>query len=200
LRHPGAVEPPGEHPLAVLADGHALVDQVPPQLPHVEGVAARLGVDRAGQRRRWRLPVGAGQVVGDLPTAQPAEGDELAPGLPAEDGEGVDQRVPEPEGGVAVGAGEQQPAAAGEPAAVRQELEGVPVGPVQVVEDQHDRPPARHGHQELRHGVEQPEPLLLRAQLGQEPGEHGRPGSQGLAEVGGAERPHGVAEHLGPGP
>jgi hypothetical protein len=42
-------------------------------------------------------------------------------------------------------------------AAVGEQLQGVPVGPVQVVEDQHGRPLARHRHQEPRHRVVQAE-------------------------------------------
>jgi hypothetical protein len=117
------------------------------------------------------------------------------------------------------GAGEHQRRLAGEAAAVGEQLQRVPVGPAQVVEDQHGRLLVRHRHQEPRHRVVQSGAFLLRAQrrdcpgavterrvterraqLRHQPGQHRRAAAERRAELVALDRAGRLAEGLNPGP
>ena len=119
---------------------------------------------RIASARSARRPVDAGgelDVVGDPVRVEAAQRDPARALDPGELAERVGERVVAAELDVAVGADQQQ-AGAGEPAGdeAQQQQRGL-VGPVQVVEHDHQRARARGAGEEAGERVEEPEARLL---------------------------------------
>ncbi|PSK66019.1 hypothetical protein B0E53_02056 [Micromonospora sp. MH33] len=174
-----------------------------------ERVAAGAPVHLVDEVGAGFAPGGAADQRGHLVAGQPGEGD--GGGLRGQ----RQQQRSEPvvaglDLGVAVGADQQEPF---EPGVLGGELEQPHrgrVGPVQVVEDDHDRPVLGDGHQRRGHGVVQGELRLTAVVRGLLPRRVGagalaeqrreaRPG--GLLRAGPVVRPAAqAAQHLHPGP
>ena len=103
-----------------------------------------------------------GQQAGDLGNLEGLHIDVLDTRLPGDHTEQIDQRVVRIEFDVGIGAEDEDPLPRDEADQVADHGHSRAVGPVQVVEHEEDGRPPRPGHQELGHGVEEAEPLLLR--------------------------------------
>ena len=134
-----------ERPAVSLLDQFARFDEVPQELPHEERAAVGLRVHGVGQGEFAALEVVAGQglhhghglAVGEAPQAEP-----LDAGLPAKLGQQLGERMVPADVGVAVGPDDEQGhRLAGADQVFEQQQRGLG-GPVEVVEQEHDRPPA----------------------------------------------------------
>ena len=205
---------PGQAPLDHLADPHrdprrlaGLGEQQAGHLLDEERVAAGPPPDAGDQRRVGLTTEDAGNEPGRLGLVERSQRDDGAPR--DEVGEQGDERVALGLLEVAPGAEDQHPGGR-EPAGQEvQELERRGVGPLQVFQDDDQRPLAGGRQQHGGELVEQPEAgrrgqlvagrrLVGRPrQLGQEPGQRGGAGREPRrSPASGHERP----EHLHPGP
>ena len=105
---------------------------------------------------------GRGHVRGDGGLVEPGEVQPRHPGLAAQVGEQLAERVVAAELGVPVGGDDQQLPRPGRPRDVAQELEGGGGGPLDVVEHEQQRALRRRGDEPSRDGVEQSVTLGLR--------------------------------------
>ncbi len=134
-RHPGALG-------SVVAE-FAVVGEKPGQLPDEERVAAGTGVDAAGGGGTGRLAGLAADQLGHLVRAEREEPDPAVPGLPARHGECA--RHLGAGNGRAVAQRADDRGALRQPGGqVAEQVQRGAVGPLDVVDDQHDRPPRRH--------------------------------------------------------
>ncbi len=143
VRNPGDFSP--ERPPVSLLDQLARFDEVPQELAHEERAAVGLGIHGVGQGELAALQVVAGQglhhghglAVGEAPQAEP-----LDAALPAQLGQQVGERMASADVGVAVGPDDEQGhRLAGADHVFEHQQRGLG-GPVEVVEQEHDRPPA----------------------------------------------------------
>jgi hypothetical protein len=141
----------------------ALAGQQTDDLGDKERVAVGLSVHRRRQRWGRRYPGDQGDEAGHFPLVQSAQ-QQPAVVLPAgQVGQGRQQWVPPVDLGVPVDAHYQQPGALQQlPAEKAQQGQRRRIGPVQVVEDQQQRPTGGRRPQEPGQAVEQPEPGRLR--------------------------------------
>ena len=148
--------------IARTARQAALFDQVLQDLADKERIAVRCRADRG----RQRVPhVGRRLAVGNqlrhLVLVEPLQRDALAGRLAVQRAERIGQRMLRVELDVAIGAEQEQTMLRGEARHVAQHGDRALVGPVQIVEHQHDRRARRGGDQELADGVEQAEALFV---------------------------------------
>ena len=109
--HADLVDWARELPPSVLADNGLALDQMAEHLPHEEGVAVGLGVDRPSQRPSACAGIGAGGDVDDGLNSGFVETRQRQPldvWLAAEVGEHFRERVCATELGVAIGAGDAE--------------------------------------------------------------------------------------------
>ena len=169
----------GEEPSA-LVEQAALLGEVLEDLLGEEGVALGLGVDRGHERRRRLLPGQRGQQGGDAVLREAFEADRLGPASAQQalerTGEGMGGR----DLGVAIGPHRQHRQPGESLGQVLDEEEGALIGPMQVVEDEEQRPGGGGPGQDVAEAVEEVVPLLLRRKLqrrrdvGEEPAEAGQ--------------------------
>ncbi len=173
-RHPqqvtGGVGEQGEPPADDVAHaaGHVggrqavAAGQQAGQLGREEGVALGAGVDGGGGDGVEGVAGGLGDegrrgCAGEAPEAEPP-----GPRRPGEEGEGVHDGVVAADLELPDGGHDQQ-RHVDQPAEHRgEQLERVDVGPLQVVDHQHDRPDGGAGGQQRRHRLGQGEPGRLR--------------------------------------
>ena len=168
------VEPAGDHlpyalrnaelPVRALAytDQASLAHKQPHDLPQEERIPLGLAMDAGHERGRGRHARRHLDVAGDVLLAEPAERDAVSDRLAGERPQRLEERVLPAELDIAVGADDQQ---ARDLHLSREELEqqqrGL-VGPVEIIEEQHEGPPVRCVLEERRNAVEEPEARLLR--------------------------------------
>ncbi len=145
-------------PAAVPLDEHAGLGEMAEHLTHEERVAFGLGVQGPGEIEPGLLEVvarGHRHEAGDLVAVEAVQVESLDPGLAAEVGERVRERMAAIEVRVAIRAEHQQPHRRRRTQEVAEQHERRLVGPVDVVEHQHDRLGGRHLGEQIHHRVEQ---------------------------------------------
>ena len=145
-----------------------------------EGVALRLGVDRGDERRRRLLAGQGGQQRGDAVLREALEADRLGPAPAQQALERTGEGVGGGDLGVAIGPHRQHRQPGESLGQVLDEEEGALVGPVEVVEDEEQRPGGGGPGQDVAEAVEEVVALLLGRKLqrprdvGEEPAEAGQ--------------------------
>jgi hypothetical protein len=115
------------------------VAQMPDDLLDEERVALGLAVQRVHERRLGAGHAERGHQLGDLGLGQAAELEMLEQVLPPHVGDQLKQRVVGLELGVAIRAEQEHAARLRRADEVLEQLQRRPVGPVEVVEDEHER-------------------------------------------------------------
>jgi hypothetical protein len=184
----------GEQPGSLQA---VLGDQQPHQLAHEIGVALGLAVEGDHQLGRRVDPGDVGDEPAHLALVEAAKGQARGHRLAEQLGQGAAQAVVPVHLDVPVG-GDQQQARVGQlPRHELQQQQAGPVGPVEVVEDDHQTGVGRCLAERGGHGVEEAEPGHLGVERGRRQGPRGGHRQLGhelaelgrvLAELGGQRR------------
>ena len=180
---------------------------MPPQLTEQERVPACLLTQHVGQGDHI-VDASTGQLCHEFDQFGLLQAGQPKPGHPvgaAQVGQRVQDRGGEVGGGVAVAADKQQPRVRGDADQVPHQQHRGPVGPMQVVEDQHQRTAAGHVDQQARNRCVEPVPRGLRVRArrrrdretaGGEVGEQPNQLSTHRLEVGGEGGRIGVPEQV----
>ena len=213
LRQAHVLDPRPTRPLHPVAAEEALVDEVADDLLDEEGVPLGLAADRAGERLRHLLAAECHEHRLDVVLGQTPQENALDGAFLPERRQHRGQRMPGRHFDVAV-RGDHQQARRGQLAGEEAEQEQRRrVGPVEVVEDEDERPRPSGAREERREGIKQPKARLLGVERRRH-GEIGKPianlrNDLGDVRRGGAEdglEPHTVAlldvgaDDLRPGP
>jgi hypothetical protein len=147
----------------ILSD-RAGLGQVAQHLVDEEGVAVGLAIHRMGKADPRVIEVMPGGRFQERDHAGVVEADQLDVGnivLSVQRGQGVEQRVGAGQLTVAIGPEHEHPHRDIRGDQVAQQLQTGPVGPLEVVEDKHDRLVSRHRRQQADDRGKEHEPLRL---------------------------------------
>ena len=155
VRHPGLGQRSGgmEPAAAGSQVAHDLLDE--------ERVALGLAVQRPQERRLHVVHPERGHQLGHLGLREPGERDAGQRALAPDAGGELEQRVVGLELGVTVGAEQQHAPRMRRPYELAQQLEGRPVGPVQVVEHEHERGVRARLAEQRGDRLEEPHPAAV---------------------------------------
>ncbi len=156
----------GRDPCAVLEPQRTRLAQVQEQLAEEERVAVRLAGEQHGELLRHRLPGHLFEERVHVLDGQAREGESRRLDLATQHGQRLGQRVAPVEVGVPVGAHHQQARPQGPPRHRPQEPDGGVIGPVEVVEHEHDRRRLAEAADHLRDGVVHPGSRVRRREVG----------------------------------